>query len=234
MKAKPFKLNTEDEVEAKMIAEKVFDLIQVFSKTNDSKALRGIEKLTTYLFDNNFFEIRDLISLQFLKMEKGFLGKLKFPPKTLYNLNSDILTVYVLFAYTQFFGSVTNLTTEDLLENIDKKSKESDLWLPGYGIFQRAFNAEWLRKSKHILAAAEITEQYKKEFQFLEMIIGIRNQKYLPNKKYTNQMFEEVTMLKFDGRKQYAICQEVLKKNRMDPLKDESFGKMYRKYIKNK
>ncbi len=71
------------------------------------------------------------------------------------------------------------------------------------------------------------------EYYFLFADLFMNSEwKLSPNRLYTKEMFEYTSKLKLDGIKDYVACRKTLEKFGLDPLKEESYSKQYRFYIK--
>jgi len=178
----------------------------------------------------DYYDIKhNVTTLLLFFIPDEIVTKISMPTILLSKVNLDILKEWAYQKAYSIKQTINNkLRNAEFLETIEA------FHIINSSVCNERKIKHFTQKQKRIVTYKEINEVMKNELEFWKNLFKRDNYKYTPNRKYSDEMFEFTTQKKLEGYKDYVAYQKTLEKYGMDEMKDDSFGKMYRNYIKNK
>lgn len=178
-----------------------------------------------------FFSIVDFYEVLFnIVPSKPFKYEWKKIKNDLFKLDAKVISKKTKIRIAKEIGQKVTDSFFELYPEIKEKKKRIIYYL-GKMVYERLINPdqELLNKTTNSLTKLqqEIIDIQRYENNYLS------NNFYLPNKKYTKEMFDYTTLLLADSRYKKKVVYEETLKHFNKELKIESYGKQYSKHIKN-
>jgi len=200
------------------------------------------EKVLTVLFDKNCWEeesfhyqtdvSRGIVLLFLNVLPKDFLIKLRLKASIIEMINIEIYENWVInevYKIEQKLNSMLNNHTINKLGFLT-----ADVLFKSFEIKSKSKLKSFTKKYKRLAFVEDLTKLFNNEILFWDILTIRGNYNISPNKKYTVEMFNITTEYIQKGYKEYVAFSETLTQFYFDPLKDDSYRKAYKTYLKNK
>jgi hypothetical protein len=191
--------------------------------------IKEIYKNSDLIFQEAAFRLmqfsRDKINL--LSIEKSLVKKINF----------SIISIFRQLLFMNYIGEIKKITKDEDLSTQVKISIKTNL------VFRTLIpdNSEILQSEK-ILILGDLNNYFRIELKIMNLpLITLQLLKeselkrdYLPNKKYTPEMFEDTWNKYTLGEKKYIAARQTLEVFNIDWTKLESYIKSYDLYLKKR
>lgn len=196
-----------------------------------------VDKFISFLYDDNMlpdysrYDARKSFEFIFIFcIPIETVRYIKLNKHLLYKINLSIMRSWAISKSMEYNESLKKLYK-------DNSFLEPYGMLLAYGLLK---NENIIKretdKEMRIINIADLNQYFEQKIIFLSKLFDRSNFLISPNKKYSDEMFEKVLDLRFQGIKSYKACSTVLKEYfpTADFNQEDSFQRSFNKYLSNK
>ena len=200
------------------------------------------EKVLNVLFDkacwedDNFqdpLDLRNKIVMFFvIVLPKDILSKLHLKPEILEMININISRDWIVDEVFKTQHNLKSMLNKKTIKKLD--SLFNSVFYNSFECVDCSKVKAFTQIHKRLVFDEDLTKIFSNEILFWDILTIRGNYNISPNKKYTVKMFDITTDYIQKGYKEYVAFSETLTLFGFDPLKDDSYRKAYKTYLKNK
>jgi len=200
------------------------------------------EKVLTVIFDKSRWENesfhyptnvrKDIASFLVYILPKDFLSKLHLKANIIGMINIDLSIAWIISEVNKIEQNLNGMLNNNTIKKLGFLT--INVLSKSFEINSNRKVKAFTKNQKRLVFDADLENMFKDEILFWDILTIRGNYNISPNKKYTVEMFDITTDYIQKGYKEYVAFSETLILFDFDPLKDDSYRKAYKTYLKNK